>query len=216
MKEPVKTGIMGGTFNPIHMGHLMIGECAFEQFGLDQVMFMPSKIPPHKKQALLASEDDRRNMVELAIEDNPDFVLSTMELEREGTTYSVDTLKELTAQNRNRKYYFILGADSLFDLPMWKEPEKLLSMATILVASRHGMEEARLLEQIEWLKQKYGGEFFIVTVPTIDISSSQIRDKIEKQESIRYYVTDGVRNYIEEKGLYQKNREGDRCGQPAD
>lgn len=72
------------------------------------------------------------------------------------------------------------------------------------------------MEQIEWLKQKYGGEFFIVTVPTIDISSSQIRDKIEKQESIRYYVTDGVRNYIEEKGLYQKNREGDRCGQPAD
>lgn len=108
MKEPVKTGIMGGTFNPIHMGHLMIGECAFEQFGLDQVMFMPSKIPPHKKQALLASEDDRRNMVELAIEDNPDFVLSTMELEREGTTYSVDTLKELTAQNRNRSIILFL------------------------------------------------------------------------------------------------------------
>lgn len=216
MKKPVKTGIMGGTFNPIHMGHLMIAQCAFEQHGLDEVLFMPSKIPPHKEQALLASEDDRRNMVELAIKENPDFVLSTMELDREGTTYSVDTLQELVEKDKNRKYYFILGADSLFDLPMWREPERFLSMAAILVASRHGMEQTKLLEQIERLKREYGGEFSMVTVPIIDISSSQIRDKVRKRESIRYYVTDSVRYYIEEKGLYQKNREGDGCEQPAD
>ena len=194
MGKKNRIGIMGGTFNPIHLGHLITAECAYIQFKLDEVLFMPAKTPPHKIIKDKVSSVDRANMVKLAIEGNPHFSFSAMELERSGVTYTVDTLCE---------YYFIIGADSLFDLPKWREPKEILKYATIIVASRYGLAKEKLEEQIERLQKEFGGTILIVDVPTIDISSSEIRLRQRDGKSNRYYVDEKVRYYMEERGLYR-------------
>lgn len=194
---------MGGTFNPIHFGHLMTGECAYEQFGLDKVLFMPSKTPPHKTIQEHISADDRASMVKLAIEGNPHFAFSGMELERSGVTYTVDTLRELHQMHPDCQYYFIIGADSLFDFAKWREPKEILKLATVLVASRYGIAKEKLKEQADKLERMYGGNIQIVDMPTIDFSSSEIRTRRKEGKDVRYYVDEKVRIYIEEHELYR-------------
>ena len=138
MAEHKKIGIMGGTFNPIHFGHLLLAETAFHQFKLDEILIMPTKNPYYKKISNSVTEEDRVTMVELAIEDNQHFRLSKEELNREGTTYTVETLSHLTRKHPEYEYYFIMGADSLYHIESWKEPEKILNMAVIVVAGRAG------------------------------------------------------------------------------
>lgn len=203
MEKKVRVGIMGGTFNPIHLGHVIAGECAYEQYGLEEVLFMPSKTPPHKSMLGIASAENRANMVKLAIEDNPHFSLSCMELERSGTTYTVDTLRQLHENSENREYYFIIGADSLFDFEKWKDPGEILKMAVILVASRNGASNESLKNQIAFLEHAYGGRFGIIEIPMIGISSSEIRARRQNGQSIRYYVDRKVSLYMEEHGLYR-------------
>lgn len=202
MDDILRVGIMGGTFNPIHLGHVITGECAREQFGLDKVIFMPSKIPPHKVIHEQVSFEDRANMVKLAIADNPYFSFSGIELERDGVTYTVDTLKMLHQMDQNSEYYFIIGADSLFDFSKWREPGEIVKYAKILVASRYGLPEEKLERQIELLTKEYGGIFQIVHMPTIDISSSSLRQMKKEGKEIRYYVDEKVRSYIVKHGLY--------------
>lgn len=196
---------MGGTFNPIHLGHVITGECARKQFALDEVVFMPSKNPPHKVIKEQVSFTDRSNMVKLAIQDNPCFTFSDMEFQREGVTYTVDTLRELHQIDENREYYFIIGADSLFDFEKWREPESILSLATILAASRYGIPEEKLLSQINYLTDRYGGTIQVVHMPTIGISSSGIRQMRKNGEDVRYFVDEKVRYYMEEHKLYLEN-----------
>ncbi|MCD8018329.1 MAG: nicotinate-nucleotide adenylyltransferase [Clostridiales bacterium] len=129
-----KVGIMGGTFNPIHFGHLLLAETAYHQFHLDEILFMPTKNTYYKRMKNLVSEEDRVEMIRLAIRENDHFTFSAEELDREGTTYTVDTLNDLTRKNPDCEYYFILGADSLYHIESWKEPEAIFSMAVILVA----------------------------------------------------------------------------------
>lgn len=203
MDQKNRVGIMGGTFNPIHLGHLMTGECAYEQFDLDKVLFMPSKTPPHKTIREHISAEDRASMVKLAIAGNPHFTFSGMELERSGVTYTVDTLRELHQMYQNCEYYFIIGADSLFDFSKWREPEEILKLATVLVASRYGMSKEKLKEQAIKLQQEYGGTIQIVDMPTINISSSEIRSRKKEGKDVRYYVDEKVRIYIEEHELYR-------------
>lgn len=206
MSEKTRIGIMGGTFNPIHIGHLITGECAFEQCGLDKVLFMPSKTPPHKKEVV--SGEDRVRMVQLSIEGNPHFELSMLEFLRTGTTYTVDTLKELKEVSPDKEFFFIIGADSLLSLDTWKKPEEILQLSTIVVASRDGMSRSNLEKNVEKTKEKYGGKYKIIDVPTIGISSSMIREISQRGKSIRYYVKDTVRDYIEEKNLYHEILKG--------
>lgn len=203
MKEKVRVGIMGGTFNPIHLGHLITGECAYEQFGLNEVVFMPSKTPPHKAIEEHISAQDRAEMVKLAIAGNPHFTFSGMELERSGVTYTVDTLRELHEKNPDREYYFIIGGDSLFSFGKWRDTGEILRMATILAASRYGLPKEKLQKQIDEITQEYGGTIHIVDMPTIDISSSEIRQKVKEGKEIRYYVNDDVRLYIQKNELYK-------------
>lgn len=199
-----KVGIMGGTFNPIHIGHLIMAECAYDQFALDKVLFIPSKNPPHKTHIEIATTEDRVNMVELAIKDNPHFELSLIEVEREGKTYSVDTLSQLVKQNLDIDYYFIIGADSLYNLDKWKSPKELLSLTNVIVASRYGIGDEKLLEQIEKTKDTLGGNFYLADVPTIEVSSSEIRLGISERKSVRYQLPEAVYNYIQQNELYRK------------
>lgn len=199
-----KIGIMGGTFNPIHIGHLILAENAYEQFGLDQVLIMPSKNPPHKKNEDIVSDIHRSNMIRLAIKDNPNFLLSTTELEREGTTYTKDTLTYLVANHLDCEYYFIIGADSLFHIENWMNPEIIFANATILAARRYHLSEDKILAQVNYLIKKYNANIKVLDIPNIDLSSSMIRKRISDNKSIKYYLIKEEEEYIKQNNLYKK------------
>lgn len=198
----MKIGIMGGTFNPIHYGHLFLAENAYEQVQLDHILFMPSNHPPHKKDVQIMSSNDRVTMVKLAIEDNPHFLLSELEVHREGMTYTVDTLTEMTREQAEDEFYFIVGADSLINMPKWKNPLEVFKLCTIIAANREAMNRERLELQVEYLKKEYGARIILIDIPTIDISSRHIRERIQYGQSIRYYVPEKVAEYIKKQGLF--------------
>lgn len=198
-----KTGIMGGTFDPIHIGHLILGESAYDQFGLDRILFMPAGNPPHKRDRRgRASDEERVEMVRRAIADNPHFELCTIEMEQEGYSYTYRTLEKLRALCPDDEFYFILGADSLFDFESWREPQRICDACKIIVATRNQTSRQQLNRQIRRLAGKFQGEFLCLDNPDLEISSAAIRDWIREGKSIRYYLSGSVLSYIREKGIY--------------
>ena len=204
MKHITRTGIMGGTFNPIHFGHLLLAETAYQQFGLDEVLIMPTKNPYYKNLTNTATESDRVNMVRLAIEDNDHFRFSDVELERDGTTYTVETLRNLTQTHPDHRYFFIMGADSLYHIESWKEPEEIVKMAVILVAGRDGGSSSSLKSQIAYIMNKYDADIRLLESPVLEISSHDLRRRVREKESIRYLLPERVREYIYEHGIYKE------------
>ena len=196
---------MGGTFDPIHMGHLILGEQSFEQLHLDKVLFMPSGNPPHKRnRAGRASDGQRVDMVRLAIEDNPHFELSLAEMHETGYTYTYRTLEELKEQNPDTDYYFIIGADSLFTFDEWKEPARICRACTLVVAVRDHASSDELNQEIKRLSAEYKGRFTLLDTMNIDVSSHQIRSWVSEGKSLKYYVPDPVISYMKENGIYRK------------
>lgn len=200
-----KIGILGGTFNPVHMAHLIIAEIAQEEAGLDDILFIPSGCSYLKDAADIASAKDRINMTGLAIEDNPHFALSTVEIDRGGNSYTCDTLMELKERYPDQEYYIILGADNLFTMEQWKDPEVIFHNAKILAAVRGGKKRADMEEKIAELKEKYDADITLLNVRHVDISSSMIREKIAQGRSIRYMLPEKVRAYIMKNHLYEKD-----------
>ena len=200
MEYSKKVGIMGGTFNPIHLGHLILAEAAREHFELDEILFIPSGVPYMKENVL--DSKTRVSMTGLAIEDNPFFALSTMVVDRGGNSYSYETIATLKEKNPMTKYYFIAGADSLFSMEKWMHPELIFKNCTVVVAVRRGHSTDELEEQISLLKEKYKTDIFILPTRTVDISSTAIRDRIHDGRSIRYMVHDKVGQYITKNNLY--------------
>lgn len=198
---------MGGTFNPIHNGHLILGQTAYEQFDLDEVLFMPNKKPYYKKLSKNITDDQRCDMVKLAIADNDAFTFSDIEVTREGNTYTIDTLRILTEQNPDCEYYFIMGADSLFHFDSWKEPEEITKLAVLLVATRETMATFDIESQIEYLQSEYeNARIECLFSPSLEISSSQLRKRCRDGKSIRYLVPDSVASYIKEHELYLQEK----------
>lgn len=195
-----KIGIMGGTFNPIHTAHLILAEEAYEQLGLDKILFMPSKKPPHKLSEEIVNNEHRLNMINLSIQDNEHFELSTLELEREGVTYTSDTLRELHLTCDN-EYYFIMGGDSLFMMESWWEPEVIFRLSHIVVAIR-GEAKEDLKQKIAYLADKYNASIHLLKTPNLEISSHELRKSRNEGKSIRYYVPELVCRYIVDNGLY--------------
>lgn len=197
-----KVGIMGGTFNPIHFGHLILAETAYEEIGLNSILFMPSKNPPHKARTEVISEEHRLRMVELAISGNPHFQLSTIELDREGITYTVDTLTQLTKENPDTAYYFIMGADSLIKLETWKNCQEVFNLCTVVVAGRDDIKTEDIKLKIQYYKDKYGARIVPLNMPNYEVSSAFLRDRVSKGKSIQYYVPEKVNEYILNNLLY--------------
>lgn len=198
-----KVGIMGGTFDPIHTGHLILAEAAWEKFDLDYVLVMPNGNPPHKPGQVQTSYEDRITMTGLAIENNEHLVLSDFEKTPQDYHYTYQTLQYLTSENPDTDYFFILGADSLFSFEQWVEPGIISRYCTILAATRDGLSYDDLEKQIEHLHETLGTVVYTLDTPNIDISSSMIRDRVSQNLSVRYYVPDSVDTYIREKGLYK-------------
>lgn len=198
-----KVGIMGGTFNPIHIGHLIIAEQAKEQYDLDKVLFMPVSKPPHKIGEDIEEDINRVAMVRMAIQDNPYFELSLFEVNRQGLSYTAETLRQLTKLYPNTEFYFIMGGDSLVAIETWKEPKTVLELGNILACTRDDVDDKRLTEEIRYLKDKYHVDIRKLIIPQIDISSTMIRERIGNDLSIRYMVPDSVYAYIKDHGLYE-------------
>jgi nicotinate-nucleotide adenylyltransferase len=200
-----KTGIMGGTFDPIHIGHLILAENALRQFCLDNVLFMPCGNPPHKRDREgRGSTAQRVEMVRRSIKGNAQFELSLIETHDKGYTYTSETLRRLTAQNPDTDYFFIMGADSLFHFEYWKEPENICRLATLVVAVRDHVSHEELDEKIRQLQTKFHARIEKLDTPNIDISSETLRSWVKEGRSLRYYVMDGVINYIEQEQLYRQ------------
>ena len=198
----MKIGIMGGTFNPIHTGHLLLAEYAKETCGLDKILFIPTGNSYMKDQSEILGGQVRLKMVDMAIEDIEDFESSDIEIIREGNTYTCDTLEELKKLYPSAKFYFLTGADSFLNLHKWRNPDKILEQATLVVVTRDGASQETLEKQREYLLERFGGEVIIVEFPTIDISSSDIRKRIKEGKSIRFQVPERVWEFISKNNLY--------------
>ena len=198
----MRIGIMGGTFNPIHLGHLILAENAYRQLSLDVVWFMPSGKPPHKKNSEILPNEDRVRMVELAIQGVPYFELSLLEINREGVTYTVDTLEYLTETRPEDSFFFLAGADSLYQFETWREPARILELCHFAAARRDSVVYADIEAQAEYLRSKYQASVSLIDIPEIDLSSSDIRERIGRGDTIRFLVPEAVEAYLTEHRSY--------------
>ena len=191
----LRIGIFGGTFDPIHLGHLIVAELARCLLPLDRVVFVPARIPPHKG-TVPTDPDHRLRMTDLATRDNPAFEVTDLELRRDGPSYTVETLRDLRDRNPgDARHYLLMGADSARDLESWKDHRVLLEEATVVVLSRAGVRRSDLPERVE-------RHATLLSTPVIEISSSDIRRRVREGGSIRYLVTDPVEQYVRAEGLY--------------
>lgn len=199
----MKIGIMGGTFNPIHLGHLFISEYIRMNAPLDKVIFIPSGNPPHKDKKDLVSAKHRYNMVLLATEDNPFFEVSSIEMDRDGNSYTIDTVHELNRKYPNDDFYFIIGGDSLHELTKWKKATKLLETVSFIVIGRQGIDEESNLNKIEEYKRLFNASIYYLDAPLIEVSSTNIRNNLKEGKSIKYMVDSKVEEYIKDYDLYK-------------
>lgn len=200
-----KIGLFGGSFNPIHIGHLIFAQEALYQFQLDKIVFIPTVNPPHKDPGELIDSHHRYRMVELAIDQNPEFEISDIEIKRGGISYTIDTLQEFQkAQKENAEFSLLVGMDMLSEIFTWKEAEKLINLCWFLGAPRAGYS-------IENLETRLKNRVKLVNMPIIEIAGRTIRDRIQKKLPVRYWVPEGVYNYIIENRLYMDKRKME-CG----
>lgn len=201
-------GILGGTFDPVHLGHLSIADAAMDQAKLERVLFIPAGQPRLKQAEPSASVDQRLEMVRLAIQDHPGFDICDIEAHRPGPTYTVDTLVELSAElGPTANLYFILGMDVLGQLDRWKDPEQVLELCRLLVLDRPGEQDfnwARFYEKVSAAQ----GRVQVVTAPLVDVSATELRRQAAAGEPLAGQVPNAVAVYIRQQGLYQTEREG--------
>lgn len=200
-----RIGIMGGTFNPIHTGHLLLAEHALETAGLDEVWLIPTGCSYLKRKEGIAvlTPEDRYRMVCLAVADNDRFRCLDMEIRRPGNSYSYETMEQLQREHPGDQFFFICGADCLFTIEYWKCADRLFAACTVLAAVRGDADLAKMQEKITELKERFGAAIQLLPFRRIEISSSEIRERRSKGLSVRYLVPEAVREYMEEKGLYQ-------------
>ncbi len=197
-----KIGIVGGTFNPIHNVHLLLGEAAREQFGLDRIIYIPSGCSYMKKDDNIPAGELRYQMVKLAIENNPYFTCSRIEIDREGNTYTIDTLMELRKMYPGDELYLIIGGDTLKQIETWYKAEEIFKNCVILAAIRNNMTIEEMDEIRRHLHDTYNADVRILQFRDIEMSSSDVRNRLLKGRSVRYMVPDSVIEFAIIKNIY--------------
>ncbi|MCD5390720.1 nicotinate-nucleotide adenylyltransferase [candidate division NPL-UPA2 bacterium] len=193
----MRIGILGGTFNPIHYGHLLVAAQVREKFDLEKVIFVPSASPPHKNHPDIAPPRDRYQMTVLATQSNTFFSVSDLELQRPGKSYSVETVKELlNIYGKDTRLYFITGTDAILEIFTWKAKEELLKLCQFVVATRPGFHTAKIDKAI-------ARQIYLLKIPNLDISSTDIRSRIKEGRTIKYLLPEKVEEYIYKHGLYK-------------
>lgn len=220
-KEPpnigTQIGILGGTFDPVHVGHLAVAEEAQKKFNLDSVLFIPAAQPPHKLDYIISSFKDRVFMLEQAIASRSDFFISRLEAERQGPSYSIDTLTELrNFLGKRVRFYFIIGMDAFVEIASWKQYDRLLHFANFAVVDRPTQCLERLAEVVQrnfnsytcdvkkefWSAESVAGKIYPMAMEPVPVSSTQVRELVKKGEKVTRLVPEKVAEYIKEKGLY--------------
>ncbi len=193
----MKTCLFGGTFDPPHLGHLILAQTIFEAEKFDKIVFIPAHKPPHKKENGYSPVNDRKKMVKIAIQENPNFVMSELEISRGGTSYSLDTIIEYKkeAKIESKDLYFLIGSDTLKTFHSWNKPNQILKECQLIVAIRPGFRPSDINTDIL-------SKIQFANVPRIEISSSQIRERWKEGKTIRYMVTQQVWEYINDNKLY--------------
>lgn len=200
---PKRIGIMGGTFDPLHYGHLVAAEMARHEFALEKVIFIPTGNPPHKVGRRITSPKDRHEMVKRAVRDNRFFDVSDLEIQREGYSYTVDTLKDMHEIYPQHELYFITGADAFREIFTWREVQSVLSLSHFIGASRPGFDPHEFLEELKRDYPEFLPHMHLFDVPALAISSTDIRSRVKEGKPIRYLLPESVRLYIEEADLYR-------------
>ncbi len=201
----MRLGIFGGTFDPVHNGHLLLAEQCREQCRLDQVWFIPAGVPPHKLQRTLAPGKARAEMLELAVAGHDSLRVDRRELDRSDPCYTVETLAGLNSEDPTRELFFLMGADSLAEFSTWREPRRIVELAQLAVVNRGGAAVADAGPLRALLGETLTSRIHFVTMTGVDVSSSDIRRRIREGKSIRYMVPRAVECYIETHGLYAQN-----------
>lgn len=195
--------IMGGTFDPIHFGHLAAAEAVRYFLGIDKILFVPTGNPYYKQKSGVTDKEIRYEMVSLAIKSNPYFEVSRIELDREGNTYTVDTLNALNElYNGEVKIYFIMGADSLNKIIYWKNVEEIFKLCEVVAVTRPGFNKDKLKVNINEMRKKFNAKVHFVEIPGLDISSTEIRERVKRGMPIKYLLPECIENYIINQKLY--------------
>jgi len=205
----MRLGIYGGTFDPVHTGHLVLAEQCREQCRLDEVWFVPAAIPPHKRDVSISDAKTRCDMIEFAISGNAQFKLCPIELERSGPSYTVTTLEQLHSESTARELFLLVGADSIRDLAQWYQPQRILELATVVAVNR-GRDLREDLEAKRRILAELGNvadRVQFLEMPAIDISATDIRQRVREGRSIRYLVPRAVEAYIRERQVYSEHRD---------
>jgi len=205
MQDDVKKiGIFGGTFNPVHSGHLIVAEAVREDLELDRVLFIPSGTPPHKSKNEVADANHRYNMVKCAVGSNPYFEASHMEIDRAGYTYSIDTLTSLKAlYPKDTDFYFIIGADVVPELVTWKDYDRVFKMCSFIAVLRPGNDRKAFKNHVDELTGINKANIITAEAPMVDISSTDIRERVKSGRTIKYLVPGCVEKYILDNELYR-------------
>ena len=196
-----RIGIMGGTFDPIHIGHLVTADFIMNSIELESVIFIPTGKPPHKLSGKMASAQDRYNMTVLATSDNPSFTVSDIEIRRSGLSYTIDTLKKLQEMYSVAEFYFIVGTDAVAEIPNWERADGLLQYCSFVAATRPGFASS-VEKVIEFFGDRGNGKIIQIDTPELEISSTDIRERVGSRRSFKYIVPTSVEQYIKKEGLY--------------
>lgn len=199
----MKIGIFGGTFDPVHLGHVSLAEDACEQAGLKEVIMVPARIQPFKQDKHTASGNDRLRMLALEAEWNDRITVSSYELDNEGVSYTYLTLRAMQERHPNDELYFICGADSLLKIHTWMNADELLTSYSYIIGARPGYKEREVQEQIQRLHETYGTNIILINNKQMDISSTEIRDRLAAGQSVSDLVSPKVERYIKEHELYR-------------
>lgn len=198
-----RKGIFGGTFDPIHNGHLHVAYEALYDLGLDKIIFVPSGSPPHKTEKLVTDSEIRYELVKKAIEDEKRFDVSSYEIHKSGLSYTYETLEHFNKIEPDTEWYFITGTDCLMELNSWKNIHRILNSCRFVVFNRSGYNRAEIMEQKKQLEKKYNAEIVYLDIPVLDISSTNIRNKIREEKNISYLIPKKVERLLEKMNLYK-------------
>lgn len=203
----MKIGILGGTFDPVHLAHLLLAETCREECGLDQVRLLPASNPPHKQGETISPAKQRIAMLEFAVAGFPEFVVDRREIKRDGLSYTWQTLTEFREEFPEDELFFLMGSDSLRDLMTWKNPETIAELATLVAVNRGPISAEQMNAYLEPLPEVIRKAIRFVQMPAVDISASEIRDRARAGRSLRFLTPRPIERYIVEQGLYRETAE---------
>ena len=204
-QRPIRLGLFGGSFDPVHLGHLLLAETCREVCSLDRVLFLPCGQSPHKPHGAVASGKQRVEMLEFAVPGDPRFGVCRIELERSGPSFTVETLRQLRIEQPDSELFFLMGADSLADLPLWREPQAILELATIIAVNRGHRPPPDWTTLESRLGPVVRERVQLATMPAIDLSATKIRERARAGHSLRFRVPRAVEEYIRQNDLYRND-----------